>query len=74
MTFRVEYTKDNIKQFAIVSSLDLAIEKARELGVFVSIKNKNFELVGMFGANGIQNGKLPSGEDYTWSKKARHRK
>ena len=74
MTLNIKYVKNNVTLTENVASLDAAINRARELGVFVVIESSNFELVGMFGATGIQHGKLPSGEDYTWTKNARRRK
>ena len=50
-------------------SLDLAMKFAKELNVFVTIKSKDMEIVGMFGADSIKDGKCPDGVDYTWKKR-----
>ena len=50
-------------------SLDLAMKFAKELNVFVTIKSKDMEIVGMFGADSIKDGKCPDGIDYTWKKR-----
>ncbi len=50
-------------------SLDLAMKFAKELNVFVTIKSKDMEIVGMFGADSIKDGKCPDGIDYTWMKR-----
>ena len=50
-------------------SLDLAMKFAKELNVFVTIKSKDTEIVGMFGADSIKDGKCPDGVDYTWKKR-----
>ena len=50
-------------------SLDLAMKFAKELNVFVTIKSKDTEIVGMFGADSVKDGKCPDGIDYTWKKR-----
>ena len=47
-------------------SLDLAMAYARLLGEFVTITGNGMEIVGMFGADSIKDGKCPDGVDYTW--------
>ena len=50
-------------------SLDLAMAHARVLGEFVTITGNGMEIVGVFGADSIKNGKCPDGVDYTWMKR-----
>jgi hypothetical protein len=50
-------------------SLDLAMAHARTLGEFVTIIGNGMEIVGVFGADSIENGKCPDGVDYTWMKR-----
>ena len=50
-------------------SLDLAMAYARALGEFVTITGNGMEIVGVFGADSIKNGKCPDGVDYTWMKR-----
>jgi hypothetical protein len=52
-----------------VMTLDEAMKTAKAMNEFVSIKSKDFELVGMFGADSIVDGKCPDGIDYTWKKR-----
>ena len=50
-------------------SLDLAMAYARALGEFVTITGNSMEIVGVFGADSVKNGKCPDGVDYTWMKR-----
>ena len=52
-----------------VMTLDEAMKVAKAMNEFVTIKGKEFELVGMFGADSIKDGKCPDGVDYTWMKR-----
>jgi len=63
--YKVE-TKEVTKEFV---TLDEAMKFSKELNCFVSIKGGGMELVGIFGADEIKDGKLPSGVDYTWKKR-----
>ena len=53
------------------SSLDLAMEHAKLINKFVTIKSNDFEVCGMFGVDSIVNGKCPDGVAYTWNKASR---
>jgi hypothetical protein len=44
---------------------------AKELGEFVTIKFNELEIAGKFGVDGINYGKFPNGEPYTWKKRRR---
>ena len=50
-------------------TLELAMKRAKELNEFVVIKGVGIEIVGMFGADSIQNGKCPDGIEYSWMKR-----
>lgn len=52
-----------------VKDLSLAIARATELGILVTINGNGIEVIGVFGADGITNGKLPTGEYYSWYKR-----
>jgi hypothetical protein len=52
-----------------VKNLSLALDFARGLGIPVTINGGGMEIVGTFGADGIENGMLPNGEQYTWYKR-----
>jgi len=58
--------KENKKEF---ETLALAMDWAKELGEFVTIRVNGMELVGKFGADSIVDGKCPDGVDYTWKKR-----
>ena len=51
------------------NSLDEAMAFAKELGEFVTIQFDGNEVVGVFGATGVTNGKCPDGIDYSWKKR-----
>jgi hypothetical protein len=42
---------------------------AKELGEFVTIQIDGKEVVGVFGATGVTDGKCPDGMDYSWKKR-----
>ena len=50
-------------------SLDQAMAYARALGEFVTITGNGMEIVGVFGADSIRDGKCPDGVAYTWMKR-----
>lgn len=52
-----------------VKNLSLALAKATELGILVTINGNGIEVVGVFGADSVNNGKLPNGEYYSWYKR-----
>lgn len=52
-----------------VDSLDAAMRYAKQLNCLVTIKGNEMEIVGLFGADSIANGKCPDGVDYTWKKR-----
>lgn len=60
--------KEQSKQFV---TLGEALEFSKELNCFVSIKGKDMELVGIFGADSVNDGKLPDGSNYGWYKRRR---
>jgi hypothetical protein len=53
-------------------TLDEAMEWAKKLGEFVTIKFNDLEIAGKFGVDGISGGKFSNGELYTWKKRRRH--
>ena len=52
-------------------TLDEAMEWAKQLGEFVTIKFNDLEIAGKFGVDSITGGKFPNGEPYTWKKRRR---
>jgi hypothetical protein len=52
-----------------VKDLSEAMAFAKELGILVTINGGGMEIVGMFGADEVKDGKLPDGHAYTWMKR-----
>ena len=52
-----------------VMTLAEAMHTAKVMNEFVTIRSKDFELVGMFGADSIKDGKCPDGVEYSWMKR-----
>ena len=50
-------------------TLALAMTWAKTVDEFVTITGNGMEIVGVFGADSIENGKCPDGVDYTWMKR-----
>lgn len=53
------------------SSLDAAMAYAKTVGTFLTIKGPDFEVVGRFGVDSIEEGKCPDGVAYDWNKASR---
>ena len=53
--------------------LDLAsaMDHAKSLNEFVTIKGDGFEVCGLFGVDSVKDGKCPDGVKYDWDKSAR---
>jgi len=54
-----------------VIDLSAALALATALGIPVTINGNGIELVGTFGSAGVENGRLPNGDPYTWYKRRR---
>lgn len=52
-----------------VLTLAEAMNLAKHMNEFVTIKGDDFEIVGMFGVDSIKNGVCPDGIDYEWKKR-----
>jgi len=52
-------------------TLESAMEHAKSMNEFVTIKSNDFEVCGMFGVDSVVNGKCPDGVAYTWNKASR---
>ena len=48
-----------------------AMDYAKSLNEFVSIKGNGFEVCGMFGVDSVVDGKTPDGVTYDWNKASR---
>ena len=53
------------------TTLDEAMLFAKAVGSFVTIKGPDFEVVGKFGVDAVENGKCPDGVKYDWNKASR---
>ena len=51
--------------------LSSAMEYAKSLNEFVSIKGEGFEVCGMFGVDSVKDGVCPDGIAYDWNKASR---
>jgi hypothetical protein len=68
MTYIVEHNEIE-KEFV---SLDMAMDYAKTLDVFVVIKGDDgLEIAGKFGVDSVENGVTPDGIAYTWNKESR---
>ena len=65
--FKVIYKEVEV-EFA---TLDLAMNYAKTLDKFVTIKGSTFEVVGRFGVDSVKNGVCPDGVKYDWNKASR---
>ncbi len=60
---------DNVVCERDFDNLAPAMDWAKVLEVFVTIKSDNMEVVGMFGADSIKEGVCPDGIAYDWKKR-----
>ena len=52
-------------------TLDSAMQAAKAVGFFVTIKGPDFEACGKFGVDTVANGVCPDGVAYDWNKASR---
>ena len=55
----------------VVATLDEAMNTAKTMNEFITIKGPDFEIVGMFGVDSIKDGVCPDGVAYDWNKASR---
>jgi hypothetical protein len=55
----------------VFADLASAMNYAKILGKFVTITGNGMEIVGMFGADSVKDGKCPDGIAYDWNKASR---
>lgn len=63
--FKVIGKEETFKVLTLAEAMNLA----KHMNEFVRIVGKDFEVVGMFGADSIKDGVCPDGVDYTWRKR-----
>ena len=51
--------------------LNAAMEFAKSLNEFVQIKSDEYEILGKFGTDSVENVLLPDGSNYEWKKRRR---
>ena len=61
----------NEKELERFITLNEAMAFAKAVGVFVTIRGPNLEVVGRFGVDSVVNGKCPDGVTYDWNKASR---
>ena len=54
-----------------VLTLAEAMNIAKSMNEFVTIKGSDFEMVGIFGVDSVKDGKCPDGVAYDWNKASR---
>ena len=52
-------------------TLDSAMQAAKAVGFFVTIKGPDFEVCGIFGVDAVKDGQCPDGVAYDWNKASR---
>ena len=67
--YNVEYKAGDVARVRECASLNEAMDFAKEIDCLVTIKGNGMEIVGLFGADSIKDGKCPDGVDYTWMKR-----
>lgn len=63
--FKVIGKEETFKVLTLAEAMNLA----KSMNEFVRIVGKDFEVVGMFGADSIKDGVCPDGIDYDWRKR-----
>ena len=61
----------NDKELERFITLNEAMAFAKAVGIFVTIKGPDFEVVGRFGVDTVEDGKCPDGVTYDWNKSSR---
>ena len=61
----------NDKELERFITLNEAMAYAKAIGVFVTIRGPDLEVVGRFGVDSVVDGKCPDGVAYDWNKASR---
>jgi hypothetical protein len=67
--YKVEWTAGGVARERECSDLAEAMNFAKEIDCLVAIKGNGMEVIGLFGADGVADGKCPDGVEYTWKKR-----
>jgi hypothetical protein len=65
--YRVIGKEETFKVLTLAEAMNIA----KHMNEFVTIKGTDFEIVGMFGVDTVANGKCPDGVAYDWNKASR---
>ena len=65
--FKVIGKEETLKVLTLAEAMNVA----KHMNEFVTIKGPDFEIVGMFGVDSVKNGKCPDGIAYDWNKASR---
>jgi hypothetical protein len=65
--YRVIGKEETFKVLTLAEAMNLA----KHMNEFVTIKGADFEVCGMFGVDSVVDGKTPDGVDYDWNKASR---
>ena len=66
--YSVVFSDVEIERFI---TLNEAMTFAKTIDAFVTIRGEDFEVVGRFGVDSVQNGVCPDGIEYDWNKASR---
>ena len=65
--FKVIGKEETFKVLTLAEAMNLA----KHMNEFVTIKGEDFEIVGMFGVDSVKDGLCPDGVKYDWNKESR---
>jgi hypothetical protein len=65
--YRVIGKEETFKVLTLAEAMNLA----KHMNEFVTIKGADFEVCGMFGVDSVVDGKTPNGVEYDWNKASR---
>jgi hypothetical protein len=65
MIYKVIGKEETFKVLTLAEAMNIA----KHMNEFVTIKGEDFEIVGIFGVDSIKDGVCPDGVDYTWKKR-----
>jgi hypothetical protein len=65
--YRVIGKEETFKVLTLAEAMNLA----KHMNEFVTIKGADFEVCGMFGVDSVVDGKTPDGVEYDWNKASR---
>jgi len=67
MVYKVIGKEETFKVLTLAEAMNVA----KSMNEFVTIKGEDFEIVGMFGVDSVRDGLCPDGVKYDWNKESR---